>query len=438
MSKEQDYSLRNTTPFPHGITIEDCRNAIKGLSCFREKLNKEDGTIAFNYDFLQNDSFPNPYIEKDSQKSFYYKVRRECRGIIFDANTKALICRKFHKFFNINENLECHESAIDMNQDFILMEKIDGSLIAPFILQDIIRWGSKMGITELGLRLEEFIARSKEYRYNEFSMVWLKKGFSVLFEYTSMDQQIILTYKEDSLRVIGIRDMFTGDYVPWDDVKSTCKEYGIPIVDIIDHKNHPSFKDIKNTKDLVNAVRNVKGIEGYVIRFSSGKTYKIKTQFYMDLAKICVSSEQLMKCEKDVWAIILGGQLDDVLATMNSNTRSALNVDKIKEFSNTLFQRIEDVSKTIIEHIISAKEKNCQRKSFQNLKFPTGYFSGRTLQFAYHFFDLIQKEDTVDRHISTVSKALVQRCLQGTTSGSKLLDTKDLLGSNINFGEELA
>lgn len=53
---------------------------------------------------------------------------RECRGLIFCAETHKVISRRLHKFFNIGELPETQAELIDITRPHIILEKMDGYL----------------------------------------------------------------------------------------------------------------------------------------------------------------------------------------------------------------------------------------------------------------------------------------------------------------------
>lgn len=55
-----------------------------------------------------------------------WKIRRECRGLIFDAQTGKLLSRRFHKFFNIGQNEENASEKLNWNDEYVVVEKYDG------------------------------------------------------------------------------------------------------------------------------------------------------------------------------------------------------------------------------------------------------------------------------------------------------------------------
>ena len=49
---------------------------------------------------LDKDIFPALSTAKSKKERYYLKLRRECRGLMFNRETGKIISRRFHKFFN--------------------------------------------------------------------------------------------------------------------------------------------------------------------------------------------------------------------------------------------------------------------------------------------------------------------------------------------------
>lgn len=82
------------------------------------------------------------------------------KGLVFRKDG-TLLCRRLHKFFNIGEmpgesSLEC----IDFGQPFVATEKLDGSMICPFVTGGVLRMATRMGVTDTAIASEAFIAKS--------------------------------------------------------------------------------------------------------------------------------------------------------------------------------------------------------------------------------------------------------------------------------------
>ena len=91
--------------FPIDITLDETMDAIQGSSDFRVFSYKEGYTF-IKYQSSDDSTFPELESAKDDFEKRKFQIRRECRGIGFDNITGKCVCRRFHKFFNINEKEE--------------------------------------------------------------------------------------------------------------------------------------------------------------------------------------------------------------------------------------------------------------------------------------------------------------------------------------------
>lgn len=121
--------------FPVITNISDVLGVIEGHKEFYVS-DKGDYKV-INYQVAFADTFPAIVSLGDA-------IRRECRGIIFD-NDGEIIRRPYHKFFNFREKEET--STLELSRSHVVLEKLDGSMVAPFIVNGEIIFGSKMGHT---------------------------------------------------------------------------------------------------------------------------------------------------------------------------------------------------------------------------------------------------------------------------------------------------
>src|SRR6185503_7823334 len=153
-------------------------------------------------------------------------VRRECRGMIFDKQGK-IVRRPFHKFFNVGERLETHESKIDWTRKHVYLDKLDGSMVTPFLDKgQHLRWATKMGITEVAMQAEVHVAKNQ--KYIDFATACLDiPGDEVtpIFEWCSRKQRIVVDYPEDQLILTGMRALNSGYYYPYDSMKRVATNY---------------------------------------------------------------------------------------------------------------------------------------------------------------------------------------------------------------------
>ncbi|KAK5579194.1 hypothetical protein RB653_008873 [Dictyostelium firmibasis] len=450
IDRNQSYKLRNSTLFPHDLTIEDCREAIKDVVGFRETL--KNGLICFNYDFCFKDSFPNPEIEPDDKKAFLYKVRRECRGLIFDEITGEIVCRKLHKFFNINEQQETKEELIKLDENFIVLEKLDGSLIAPILINGKVAWGSKSGITDLTIKVEKHVEkklRENDSKYDEFALEWMLKGYTPLFEWCSESNQIVLYYAIDNLNLIAMRSMKTGEYLTHEEMLKISTPFNVPVVSCVDLKSHEHFSKLytelngasqDNTEEFINTgaskllkiVLGLENCEGYILKFDSGRTYKMKSNWYFEYHSIAPNIKYVL--EKDVFYLILNdglGGIDDIIAKIAGTGPVPQRYNLIQEFGRELLQKVEELSIRVINFIKESKSQGKLRKHISSDNSVPNSFKN----FAFRFYDSIEANDKISKHIGEVSKYIMEKLKLLCTNSSKLEECRKILGG-IKFTED--
>ncbi|EGC32031.1 hypothetical protein DICPUDRAFT_156047 [Dictyostelium purpureum] len=445
IDRNQSYEKRNSTMFAHDITIEDCREAIKGVAGFRETL--KNGLVCFNYDFCFRDSFPNPDKESDSKKAFLHKVRRECRGIIFEEKTGKIVCRKLHKFFNINELPETNQDDILLDEEFILLEKLDGSLIAPINIDGSPAWGSKAGITDLTTRIEGHIKKKleEETKYDEFAKYCFEKGYTPLFEWCSVLNQIVLFYPVDKLHLIAMRNMLTGDYLTHSKMVEAAKPFNVPVVECVDIKNHPQFVELykelssngadhdnlvkTGAKRILELVQKIPQVEGYILKFDSGRTYKLKTNWYFEFHGIATNN---YSHEKDVFHLILNdglGAIDDLISKLAATGQVPERFFRIQNFAKEVLSRVEELSYKVIEFIIKAKSEGKMRKNISN----DNSISNNFKKMVFSFYDTIEYNHDPKAHIGKVSKSIQEKLKLLCFNSNKLDEVKKILGGNLDF-----
>lgn len=150
-------------------------------------------------------------VSDESQHNM--KIRRECRGLIFDTETGALISRPYHKFFNAGEKEETQLDKINLYEPHVVLEKLDGSMIRPIPTKEGFLLGTKAGVTDTAMNAEVFIADKSHYRL--FINYCIENGLTPIFEWVSRKNRIVVDYPEDNLILTAIRKNTTGEYLPY-------------------------------------------------------------------------------------------------------------------------------------------------------------------------------------------------------------------------------
>ena len=286
--------------FPVIRTLDDVRPAIEGRSDF--VVAERDWGFVVNYLVAMPDTFPD-VTDKLSA------IRRECRGLMFDREGRVM-ARRLHKFFNVNERDETREGLIDLGRHHVILEKLDGSMITPIRVGSDLRFATKMGINEISMQAEAFVAAHPVIY--DFCDAFMEGGWTPIFEWCSRKQKIVIDYPEDRLVLIAIRDTVTGEYASYEDM---MRRVGGRFEVVRQFEG-----TVENMRHLLSHTRDLSGAEGFIVRFDDGHMVKVKSDWYVTRHK----AKDSISHEKNVVAMIAGGDVDDVKAMLPDEDRARL------------------------------------------------------------------------------------------------------------------
>ena len=318
--------------FPTITNISDVLPAIEGRDEFVVAV--KEGYTVINYNVMMADTFD-------------CNVRRELRGIIFDSETGEILRRPFHKFFNVNEREETQDHIVDLSRDHRILEKLDGSMIAPFVVNGEMIWGTKMGATDVAKPVKEFVKNNPVYQY--IAKKWIELGWTPIFEWCSRKQRIVLDYKEDQLILTAIRNMKTGEYCFYPYMKNHAAAIDIPVVRAFD------MHAMNDMKAFLEYVRDLEDLEGFVVRFDDGHMLKLKCHWYLQIHK---AKEAILQ-DRNIVEIILNEKLDDVKAHLPAEDR-----DRLTQFESELNRKINTTIVGIILELNTIRYLGYARKTY--------------------------------------------------------------------------
>lgn len=308
--------------FPEIRTIDDVLPHIEGRNEFI--VAEKDGYTVINYVVMTPETFP--VVEQSS-----HAILRECRGLIFDTNGKIL-SRPFHKFFNVNERLETMTAILPRDGNFIVYDKLDGSMVRPIIINGYVRWGTKMGITSTSMECEAWLASHVNF-YNRFALYCHDMGCTPIFEWVSPNNRIVLKYDESSLILTAIRDNETGEYFTDSAMRSMAAIENIPVVEKYESNS---------IYNLIEKTHKAEETEGLVIRWLNGHMVKIKSEWYLRIHK----SRDLISNEKTLVKCILNEELDDVKPFLiEEDFKTACDLEN--EWNKALVKKAEELQKRV-------------------------------------------------------------------------------------------
>ena len=310
--------------FPEIRTISDVLPHIDGREEFI--VAEREGYTVVNYVVAKNDTF-----DMTGPDDLGGAIRRECRGLIFDSEGN-LMSRPFHKFFNVNERAETQTHEIDMTERHVVMEKMDGSMIRPILVDGYLRLATKMGVTNVAMDAEAWLA-TKNPALKEWLRQCVEDGVTPIFEWISPFNQIVLAYETADLVYLGSRDNITGEYFMFADVPFTIvPRYGSMEGSIIDY---------------IDRQRGKEGREGDIIRFSDGHMCKIKNDWYVRIHKTL----DRITFDRNIVDLIINEEVDDVIPMLPN-----IQVERIREFEHRFWKAFRQTENRLYGLRIAAQQ----------------------------------------------------------------------------------
>lgn len=274
------------------------------------------------------------YTPKVQYERLWDDITLQCRGLV--TNSKGeIVARPFKKFFNYEE----HKLEDIPNEEFVVYEKLDGSLGILFNYQE--EWI----LCTRGSFTSPQSIKGKEILDRHDISAW-RKDNTYLFEIIYPENRIVVDYgNEEKLVVIGAIHTETGDEIS-DMGLSYMGQSGFEVV--------TTYKTWGEGYDLLKEEIS-KDKEGYVIRFKNGFRMKIKGEEYKRLHKILTNISN-----RDIWDYLKDNKpFDEILDKVPDEFYSW-----VKETARDLTIRFENINKDYTEIYENLKSQNLSRKDF--------------------------------------------------------------------------
>lgn len=373
------------------ITLAECEAVLTAKPEFKKYT--KNGYVVFDY--MLNNS-----------ETFNCSVSKEMRGIAFDPITGECVSRPFHKFHNLNENLDYTADKFDFGQGHVIMDKLDGSMIRTIKTKTGFVLGTRAGETDVSRDATKSLTVGHVDLINQLIDQW-----TLMFEYVGPDNQIVLFYNEPKLILTAIRNNTTGQYVSFEDLRALAQEYNVPLVDV--------YQSPSSINELSAFVKDWKGVEGVVVRFDDGQMVKIKAEEYV-LQHRAVSN---IVNEKDVVKMLIDNTLDDVIPLLSADRQT-----QIKTFADSLNAAISGLSQEIFDLFVSNFVPD--RKEFAAFAVTTDFSQ---FMFKLHSLALDPNRSLANRSPIAVVTMLREQLVKHCSSGPKLQEFKQRIGLDVQF-----
>lgn len=246
------------------------------------------------------------YTERVQYESLWDETTLMCRGLITDADGKAVV-RPMSKFFNYEEVADKDQMPWD-DQSVYVQDKEDGSMLILFY------YGCEWITATRGSFSSDQAKRGLEILRKRYDLEWFNKSVAYIGEVIYPENRIVVDHgsEEKVVFLTAVLNLATSDEndreLNWATAKAFFHSSGIREEDIVRTEHHSLFGEglIRSLKEM-----NTKNKEGFVIRFfPSNYRVKVKFEEYIRIHRIitCVSNVTVWECLKE------SKSMDDILS----------------------------------------------------------------------------------------------------------------------------
>ena len=231
------------------------------------------------------------YTDQCVYDSAWDQITRNARGHIYNMQTGECVAWPFPKFFNLGENQENLPENFPWDQPYEIYEKMDGWLGVLYRHEGQYKVASRGSFHSSGaVWATEFIQKH--------DLSCLPDEATLCFEIIHPDHRIILDYGgKQTLIVLAAFNRFTGVEYPRAQVEKWTAAIGLPIV--------PQLAHLSLT-DLLHSQKGREAFEGFVIRFGDGRRVKVKTEWYLQIARVMSNLNPIT-----VWEVMAQGKVQE-------------------------------------------------------------------------------------------------------------------------------
>ncbi|KAK6540178.1 hypothetical protein TWF694_008997 [Orbilia ellipsospora] len=284
-----------------------------------------------------------------SYSDFLLPGALECRGHTFRLDPSSvppavLASIPMEKFFNVGENPMTMD--LDWSKVVRAEDKRDGSLISTVALNSkdgdfILK--SKTSFTSQQAKDASELLRTPEYQpMFDTCRLMTERRYTINMEYTAPKNQIVLGYKEVELRILNVRSLDDGSYLP-------LSKLDIPSKFLVD-----TFTD-EVSQAWIDEARTKTGVEGWVLWFADGKKAKLKTDWYSNLH---LQKEQVSNPRR-LFESVLKEQSDDLKGLFMEDPESVARIEDMEMKAKTLYNHLHKVVDEFYQ-----TNKNLSRKDY--------------------------------------------------------------------------
>ena len=218
----------------------------------------------------------------------------------------------------------------DQNVDHIA-NKEDGSLITTYLdANGAVRLKSKTSLTStMAVESMEILPRlwvTSTLELYHICHFLEHRGYTVIMEYVSAKNRIVLPYTNCNLVVLGVRNRDTMEMLSYEEMLSEKYYYiGHYAADNVLEKIRSRGEEVA---EFVDRIPSMKGIEGFVIRLKDGTMVKCKTDEYVSLHH----AKDSVTAPRRLMEVVLQEASDDLRQMFVDDEQALTEIDNMERF----------------------------------------------------------------------------------------------------------
>lgn len=193
------------------------------------------------------------------------------RSSIWRKSDGELVSPGFKKFFNWLQMPQIDPPPDALSGKVQVVEKLDGSclIVSKYKGELIIR--TRRALAETMLNGDE-IAYFKAKYPRAFENNWLNNGWTLIYEWLTPSNQIVLRYQEPEIRLTGAIAHDTYTYMGQEQLDRLAEWLGVA---------RPKYFKYDSLEEMIQKITDLKGEEGVCVYFGNGQRIrKIKSDWY--------------------------------------------------------------------------------------------------------------------------------------------------------------
>jgi len=276
----------------------------------------------------------------------------ECRGTTYEITGEGSLAEPlrlasilFPKFFNHNENP--FTANLDLSTVVEIAHKMDGSLISTYTYaENDVRLKTK-GSLESNQAIDALRLLGGDRNLMQEIVLAERLGYTVLMEFCSPTNRIVVNYDKPSLTVLAIRSRMDGSFLYYDDIDTEI----FPTI----LSNWTTIEQINNPAEFIPTVLDMEGIEGFVCRLSSGLVFKLKCTTYVALHH----SKDSINSQRRLFEVVLNESSDDLQSLFHDDPVAIKTIKDMEETVEKLYNHLVDIVERFYE-----RNKELERKQY--------------------------------------------------------------------------